>query len=113
MIKKEDWQGSVPYNMAFGITNGENKEDVKMYGGFLIKNLPIGMFDIESAIKENRLICHPVDYKKIAESGVVEMLVKGGIEIISTELAEEGKCIATGELACAVFGKWRIYSDAP
>ena len=65
-------------------------------------------FNLDDACKKNRVICHPNDYNRFVESGVVEMLTKGGVEVIPTELAEEGKQIATGELATAIFEKWRI-----
>lgn len=67
-----------------------------------------GLFDIESACKENRVICHPDDYKKLAESGVVEALTKGGIKVVSVDFAKKGNPIATGELAFEIFKRWRI-----
>lgn len=72
------------------------------------KRPKIGIFDIEIACQKNRVICHPDDYKKLAESGAVEALTKGGVEVVSTNLAEKGKQIVTGDLACAVLEKWRV-----
>lgn len=72
------------------------------------KQIPIGAYDVRAAYEKNRVICHPDDYKDMAECGVVEALTEGGIEVVPTELAEKGKQIVTGELACAVFEKWRI-----
>ena len=73
-----------------------------------LKAQPFGMFNMEDVCNENRIICHPHDYERFAESGVVEAFTKGGIKVIQSHLVDEGKPIATGELACAVTKKWRI-----
>lgn len=104
---KKNWKGEIPFNLAFGISKNKDKGDIGAFSEFH-KNLRAGFFDIESAFKENRIICHPNDYKKFAEKGVVKALTDGGIEVVQSDLVEEGKQIATGELAVAIFDKWKI-----
>ena len=72
------------------------------------KYLPINSSSLDDACNKNRVICHPDDYKKLAESGVIEALTKGGIEVISCDLAKKGKQMATGELAVAAFKQFKI-----
>lgn len=71
---------------------------------FSLNNNPLTLkVNADDFVKKNNLICNQVDYMKLAEIGVIQMLTEAGVKCIQTEYAEAGKPIVTGALAIALF----------